>query len=181
MVMRTNSSSLSAVFLAIFWRRFARRLRRLCPLVFALFAVACNGHSVNNRDAEWCVQSEELLAPAIAAANNWYLASDGEVTFSFYRADVCPDDAPRIRYGTPSDDAAAHMTRGGDMVIRHGYGHRVILLHEFGHYLTGPDHDGAVETDVMYGGSSPLIDGQQLTEYDIARLDRPSYMIKEGW
>src|SRR5688572_7743442 len=164
MVMRTNSSSLSAVFLAI-------------------FLVGCNGHSVNNRDAEWCVQSEELLAPAIAAANNWYLASDGEVTFSFYRprADVCPDDAPRIRYGTPSDDAAAHITRSAEIVIRPGYGHRVILLHEFGHYLTGPDHDGAVETDVMYGGESPLIDGQQLTEYDIGRLDRPSYMIKNGW
>lgn len=187
----TYSSLLRAVFLnfsgagarVLPCARALSELDRVCRavLVSALFLVGCNGHSINDRQAEWCVEDGTLFTPALEAAEDWRAASDGEVDFSFRLEGTCPFGEPRIRYGTPDDDAVAHITRSGDMVIRPDWAYRVILTHEFGHYLTGPDHDGATIEDVMFGGVAPLDEEQQLTEYDIARLDRASYEIKKGW
>lgn len=154
----------------------------LLRVVFlAIFAVGCNGHAINDRQVEWCVEDGTLFTPALEAAEDWRRASGGEVDFSFRLEGSCPFGEPRVRYGTPDDDAAAHITYSADVVVRRGWAYRVILAHEFGHYLTGPDHDGATVDDIMFGGVAPLNEEQQLTEYDIARLDRASYAIKSGW
>lgn len=155
-------------------------LLKTSTVFLTLLAVGCNGHAINDRQVEWCVEDGTLFTPALKAADDWREASDGEVQFTFRLEGECPE-TPRIRYGTPDDDAAAHATRDGEIVVRRGWAYRVMLLHEFGHYLTGPDHDGAVETDVMWGGRGHFDEHQQLSERDIARLDRPSSMVKSGW
>jgi hypothetical protein len=155
-----NPSSLSAVFLAIF--------------------LAGCGHAINDRNATWCVEDERLLAPSVAAADEWRSRSDGEVDFSFVRRDDCSDYLPRVVFGETDTDAAAHCTRDGEIVIRKPeWAHRVNLLHEFGHYLTGPDHS-ADTRDVMQS-NGPMTDETFLTGADVARLDRPSSKIKSGW
>lgn len=147
-----------------------------------LALTACNGHSINDRNATWCVEDAELLAPAQAAADEWRDRSDGEVSFSFVLEKRC-EVTPRIVRGETDADAIAHMdpNETGEIVVSpktpEKYVHRVLFLHEFGHYLSGPRHSGDVR-DIMsaYGEIS---DDMHLTDADVARLDWPSYKVKE--
>lgn len=181
--MVTLPRHLAPAVLLAFSRRWRRRLRALVPLAFA--CGACNGHAINDRNAEWCVETggpADLLAPAVVAADEWRRASDGEVDFSFVRSPHCPE-TPRIVFGeTAGALNDAHVTRDGELVISTKYpksAHCSVFLHEFGHYLTGYDHS-ADPADVMFA-SNPQDDACRLTDADAARLDRPSFEITEGW
>lgn len=160
-------------------RELWRRVRGLCPLTLAL--VACNGHSINDRNATWCVESPELLAPAQAAGDEWRERSDGGVNFSFVLETRC-EVTPRIVWGETDSDAIAHMDPNatGELVVStkipREYVHRALFLHELGHYLTGLEHSSNPK-DVM-SPDSEINDQQFLTEADVARLDWPSYRIK---
>lgn len=156
--------------------------RRIAAVFLAFSAVACNGHSINDRNATWCVEDEELLVPAQAAGDEWHDRSDGEVAFSFVLRNRCAS-TPRIVWGETDSDAIAHMdpNETGEIAISpkipREYVHRVLFLHEFGHYLSGPRHSDDVQ-DIMsaYGEIS---DDMHLTDADVARLDWPSYKVKE--
>lgn len=160
-------------------RKLWRRVRGLCPLTLAL--VACNGHSINDRNATWCVEDAALLAPAQAAGDEWRARSDGEVDFSFRQASHC-DETPRIVWGETDSDAIAHMdpNETGEIAVSpklpREYVHRVLFLHEMGHYLSGPAHSNDLR-DIM-SRNGEINDQQFLTDADVARLDWPSYRIK---
>lgn len=151
--------------------------------VFLAFsAVGCNGHSINDRNATWCVESPELLAPAQAAGDEWRERSDGEVDFSFRQASHC-DETPRIVWGETDSDAIAHMdpNETGEIAVSpkipREYVHRVLFLHEMGHYLSGPAHSSDLR-DIMSRNGEINAD-MHLTDADVARLDWPSARVKE--
>jgi hypothetical protein len=155
---------------------------RIAAVFLALSAAACNGHSINDRNATWCVEDAELLAPAQAAADEWRERSDGEVSFSFVLEKRC-EATPRIVWGETDSDAIAHMdpNETGEIVVSTKippkYVHRVLFLHEFGHYLSGPRHSSDLR-DVM-SADGDIADDIFLTDADVARLDWPSYKVKE--
>lgn len=156
---------------------------RFAAVFLAFSAIACNGHSINDRSATWCVEDAALLAPAQAAGDEWRERSDGEVAFSFVlAADGECAATPRIVWGETDTDAIAHMDpmESGEIAVSpkipREYVHRVLFLHEMGHYLTGLEHSSDIR-DVM-SSNGDIDDDIFLTDADVARLDWPSYRIK---
>lgn len=156
--------------------------RTSAAVLLAISAVGCNGHSINDRNATWCVEDAALLAPAVAAADEWRERSDGEVDFSFVLESHC-ETTPRIVWGETDSDAIAHMdpNKSGEIAVSpripREYVHRVLFLHEFGHYLSGPAHSSDLRDIMSRNGA--IEDDMHLTDADVARLDWPSARVKE--
>lgn len=155
----------------------------LLLLLLALCLTAC-GKFANDREADWCVDSDVLYGPAIAAGIEWGLASEnaesGPVNFRYHlHADDCMDADTRIVLSSedlPEKAAGwAKATWDGQFEIRirdgewtKDYDHlRTTILHEMGHFLTGNNHSEDPR-DVMYPRNVGV---QHLTDADIARLD----------
>lgn len=149
-------------------------------LLLATLLSGC-GLSINDRNAAWCVEDAALEEPARLAAAEWSRASDGEVQFSFYRASKCEAGTNQIRFESLGDHSG-EMAATGELLVDPMF--RVdpvslqsILLHEFGHWLTGADHSSE-PTDVMWGGWN---DAVTLTDSDVARLGRTSRQVTANY
>lgn len=163
-------------------RRTSRTAGPIMVLLGCVLALlGCNGHSMNDREATWCVEAA-LYPAARAAADEWHERSDGEVAFVLEHLSGCRAPLRVVTRDRPGTQGAAwsfdNLAIFVDPVVRDGPEEcRVALLHEWGHYLTGSAHSDD-PSDVMYvrmGGAFHLSDA------DVARLDWPSRAVTEGY
>lgn len=160
-------------------RRTSRNAGPIALALLALLAIACNGYSVNDREATWCVDSR-LYANAKAAADEWHERSDGEVSFTLEHLSGCR--APlRVAFADLPGEHGGHWSLDRSAILidpaMSEEGRRVAMLHEWGHYLTGREHSQDPR-DVMY---ERQVEALHLTDADVARLDVPSRTVTGGY
>lgn len=155
-------------------------------IALALMLAACGGKAVNDRDANWCLHPNLSPGEWLTARNalhEWNDESGGRVRFrvadgrcenTVLRAEA-PDDRPEGREPAGSLTVCGSGNCLNQLEIysyRSFRELRVIVLHELGHYLTGPEHSEE-RSDVMFRGG---FTGQAgLTQADLDRLDWPEW------
>lgn len=157
----------------------------LLSILFLLGAAGCGGHYADDRDSTWCVEDPSVLPAAEAAVGEWRERSleleTTPVDLHFVVREHCPRDAQYLVAGPLDADLAgqwgydesfasqaSRIVYDPSEIDSEDYLRRV-LLHEFGHYLTGSEHSTSPD-DVMQAWLSSDSPPYHLSDADAARL-----------